>query len=102
MCEFDRANGTARVTQLAFLLPYRRAQIPLSRIWDVIIVRQTEPKRTYSPALLTGDGSDIVIGKYAKEEAVQIVKIIRAFLSPAQSDRGVKIFDAPGPFYDVD
>jgi hypothetical protein len=79
VCALDRARDTTTVTQFAFIIPFRRSQVPLSDVRTAFVERR-RGQTSYYAILETRRGSKIAIGECTKEDALAVVKAIRDFL----------------------
>ena len=79
ICTLDRASGTAEIARLALGIPYRRERVPLSDIANVVVQRRKR-RKAYQPLIEMRPGTDIPLGHYGKEEALDAARAIRDFL----------------------
>ena len=79
-CIFDRDQGYARITRVAFgIIPYLKRTLPLNQVASVT-VKRTSNSKTYHPTLQLSGGDNFRIVAMAKDDALAAAKTIRDFL----------------------
>lgn len=84
VCELDRAANRVTVRRHMLDVPYFFTTFSLSEIGDITVLRHKR-RRRYLAAIELRSGKKIPIGQFSKDEALEIARALRDFLTSNRS-----------------